>query len=158
MLEHISIHCINNYPCILGRLLYIIGGHGAGSLAPLWPCPWWHGPALTCSGPPSLDGVAAAAWTKFFLCIQSGITCHDSKFKFMNFKFISKKIFTMDLESCVKKVRSSMVKTVFESDASLRNYNEKTKEIRLDGCMHACVGLVRLCQVECPARGEVSMR
>ena len=31
-----------------------------------------------------------------------------------------------------------MVKTVFESDASLRNYNRKTKEIGL-GCMHACV-------------------
>ena len=31
-----------------------------------------------------------------------------------------------------------MVKTVFESDASLRNYNGKTKEIGL-GCMHACV-------------------
>ena len=30
-----------------------------------------------------------------------------------------------------------MVKTVFESDASLRNYNKKTKEIILDACMHA---------------------
>jgi hypothetical protein len=29
------------------------------------------------------------------------------------------------------------VKTVFELDASLRIYNEKTKEIRLDACMHA---------------------
>ena len=27
MLEHIFIHCINRYPCILGRLIYII---------------WWH--------------------------------------------------------------------------------------------------------------------
>ena len=50
-----------------------------------------------------------------------------------------------------------MVKTVFKSDASLRYYNGKTKEIGL-GCMHVCVSLVRLCEVECPARGEVSMR
>jgi hypothetical protein len=34
-----------------------------------------------------------------------------------------------------------MVKTVFESDASLRNYREKIKEIRMDACMHACVSL-----------------
>ena len=25
MLEHISIHCRNSYPCIVGRLLYIVG-------------------------------------------------------------------------------------------------------------------------------------
>ena len=56
-----------------------------------------------------------------------------------------------------KNVRSSMMKTVFESDASLRNYNEK-KEIRLDACMNACVNFVRLCQPERRARGEVSMR
>jgi len=31
-----------------------------------------------------------------------------------------------------------MVKTVFESDASLKNYNEKIEEIEL-GSMHACV-------------------
>ena len=37
-----------------------------------------------------------------------------------------------------KNVRCSMVKTVFESDALLRNYNRKTKEIGL-GCMHVCV-------------------
>ena len=35
-----------------------------------------------------------------------------------------------------KNVRSSMVKTVFELDASLRNYNGKTKEIGLS-CMRA---------------------
>jgi hypothetical protein len=29
-----------------------------------------------------------------------------------------------------------MVKTIFESDDSMRNYNEKTKEIRIDVCMH----------------------
>jgi len=40
------------------------------------------------------------------------------------------------------------MKTVFESDASLRNYNEKTKDIRLDACMDACVNFVRLCQLE----------
>ena len=57
-----------------------------------------------------------------------------------------------------KNVRSSTVKTVFELDASLRNYNEKTKEIGLDACMHACVSSIWLCQVERPAREEVSMR
>ena len=57
-----------------------------------------------------------------------------------------------------KNIMSSMVKTFFELDASLRNYNKKTKEIILDMCMHACVSSVRLCQVEHPAREEVSMR
>jgi len=56
-----------------------------------------------------------------------------------------------------KNIRSSMVKTVFESDASLRNYNEKMKEIILDACMHACVSSVRLCQVKRPYREEVSI-
>jgi hypothetical protein len=37
-----------------------------------------------------------------------------------------------------------MVKIVFESDVSLRNYREKTKEIKVDACMSACVSL---CQV-----------
>jgi hypothetical protein len=32
-----------------------------------------------------------------------------------------------------------MVKTVFESDASLSNYREKRDEIRVDACMSACV-------------------
>ena len=52
-----------------------------------------------------------------------------------------------------------MVKTVFESDASLKNYNKKNRRdwIGLYACMHTCVSLVRLCQVECLARGEVSM-
>ena len=50
------------------------------------------------------------------------------------------------------------MKAVFELDALLRNYNEKTKEIRLDACMHACVSSIRLCQVERPAREEVFMR
>ena len=54
-----------------------------------------------------------------------------------------------------KNARSSMMKTVFESDASLRNYNGKTKEIGLS-CMYACVR--QPCQVERLARGEVSMR
>jgi hypothetical protein len=44
-----------------------------------------------------------------------------------------------------KNVRSPIVKTVFESDTSLRNYHEKMKEIRMDACMHACVSL---CQVQ----------
>ena len=47
-----------------------------------------------------------------------------------------------------KNVRSSMVKAVFELDASLRNYNKKTKEIILDTCMDACVNFIRLCQLE----------
>ena len=37
-----------------------------------------------------------------------------------------------------KNVRTSMVKIVFELEASLKNYNEKMEEIGLD-CMHACV-------------------
>jgi len=37
-----------------------------------------------------------------------------------------------------KNARTSMVKTVFELEASLKNYNEKMEEIGL-GCMHACV-------------------
>jgi uncharacterized protein involved in tolerance to divalent cations len=40
-----------------------------------------------------------------------------------------------------KNGRSSMVKTVLESEASLRNYREKIEEIRMDGRMHACVSL-----------------
>jgi hypothetical protein len=31
------------------------------------------------------------------------------------------------------------VKTVLESEASLRNYREKMEEIRMDTSMHACV-------------------
>ena len=50
-----------------------------------------------------------------------------------------------------------MVKTVFELDTSLKNYNEKMKEIRLDTCMHARVSSIKLCQVERPAREKVSM-
>jgi hypothetical protein len=34
-----------------------------------------------------------------------------------------------------------MVKIVFESDASLRNYREKIEEIKVDACMSACVSL-----------------
>jgi hypothetical protein len=45
-----------------------------------------------------------------------------------------------------KNVRSSMVKTVLESEASLRNYREKIEEIRMDASMHACVSLVSACQ------------
>ena len=51
-----------------------------------------------------------------------------------------------------------MVKTIFELNASLRNYNENTKEIRLDACMHACVSFARLCQLEVLLAREVSMR
>jgi hypothetical protein len=32
-----------------------------------------------------------------------------------------------------------MVKIVFQSDASLRNYREKIEEIKVDACMSACV-------------------
>jgi len=34
---------------------------------------------------------------------------------------------------------SSIVKTVFKSDASSRNYREKMEVIRMDIHMHACV-------------------
>ena len=34
-----------------------------------------------------------------------------------------------------KNIRSSMVKTVFESDVLLRSYREKTEEIRVDASM-----------------------
>jgi hypothetical protein len=37
-----------------------------------------------------------------------------------------------------------MVKTVFESDVSLRNYREKTEEIKVDACMSAFVSYVSL--------------
>jgi hypothetical protein len=47
----------------------------------------------------------------------------------------------MDFESCKKNVMSLMVKTVFESDTSLRNYHEKMEEIRLGVCMSACVSM-----------------
>ena len=43
-----------------------------------------------------------------------------------------------------KNVRSSTVKTVFESNVSLRNYREKIEEIRVDAHMHACVSLRQL--------------
>ena len=56
-----------------------------------------------------------------------------------------------------KNVRSSTVKTVFESNASLKNYNAKMEEIEL-GCMHACVRQPCQCQVEGLAGGEVSTR
>jgi hypothetical protein len=63
MSKHIPIHCINSYPCILGRLLYIIGGRGASSLAPLLALPMveWSSPDL--QWPPTLDGVMATVWT-----------------------------------------------------------------------------------------------
>ena len=36
-----------------------------------------------------------------------------------------------------------MVKTISESDASLKNYNKKWKGWDWVACMHACVSLVR---------------
>jgi hypothetical protein len=62
--------------------------------------------------------------------------CHDLNFKFMNFNFFFKK-FHSGSWIVHKNVKSWMVKTVFKLDASLRNYNKKMKEIRLDACMHA---------------------
>jgi hypothetical protein len=45
-----------------------------------------------------------------------------------------------------KNIRSSMVKTVLESEASLRNYHEKMEDIRMDACcMHVSV-YVSACQ------------
>jgi hypothetical protein len=55
-------------------------------------------------------------------------------------------------------VRSLMVKIVFESDASLRNYREKIEEIKVDGCMSACVSLRQPVSGGRPARGKVFMR
>jgi hypothetical protein len=46
-----------------------------------------------------------------------------------------------------KNIRSSTVKTVFESDVSLRNYREKMEEIRVDVRMCACVSLRQLLSV-----------
>jgi hypothetical protein len=48
-----------------------------------------------------------------------------------------------------------MVKIVFESDASLRNYREKTKEIKVDAYMSACVSLRQPMSGGRPARGKV---
>ena len=53
------------------------------------------------------------------------------------------------------------MKTVFKSDASLRNYNKKQNKLDwMRACMHvsALSGCVRWCQVERIARGEVFMR
>jgi hypothetical protein len=50
---------------------------------------------------------------------------------------ILRNIFKMDLEMCKKNIRSSMVKTIFESDALLRNYHEKTRENYMR-CIPAC--------------------
>jgi hypothetical protein len=63
--------------------------------------------------------------------------------KIMNFKFLSK-IYSQWILNRVKNVRSSMVKTVFESDVSLRNCREKMEEIRVDARIQACVSC---CQV-----------
>jgi hypothetical protein len=42
-----------------------------------------------------------------------------------------------------------MVKTILESEASLRNYHEKMEEIRMDVCMCQFVSArVSLCQVQ----------
>jgi hypothetical protein len=48
-----------------------------------------------------------------------------------------------------KNVRSPMVKTVFESDASLMNYREKMEEIRMDRCMHVCMCQLVSARVRC---------
>jgi hypothetical protein len=44
--------------------------------------------------------------------------------------------------------RSSIVKNVFETKASLRNYQEKMDEIRMDASIHACVSLCQ-CMSAC---------
>jgi len=36
-----------------------------------------------------------------------------------------------------------MVKTIFEPDVSLRNYREKTEEIRVDARIQTCVSMCR---------------
>jgi hypothetical protein len=79
-----------------------------------------------------------ASW-QLILCIQSAITCHDSNFKFIIFfYFLNIHNWSWIVH---KNVRSPMVKTIFELDASSRNYRKKMKEIRMDGCMHACISL-----------------
>jgi hypothetical protein len=52
---------------------------------------------------------------------------HETWFKFMNFKKFQKYIQNGSW-NVHKNIRSSMVKTIFESDALLRNYRKKTKE------------------------------
>jgi hypothetical protein len=56
----------------------------------------------------------------------------------LNFKFFQKYIHNWSW-IVHKNVRSSMVKTVLQSETSLRNYREKIEEIRMDVSMHACV-------------------
>jgi hypothetical protein len=51
-----------------------------------------------------------------------------------------------------------MVKIVFESDASLRNYHEKIEEIKVDTCMSACVSLRQSVSGGWSAREKVFMR
>jgi hypothetical protein len=73
---------------------------------------------------------------KWFYASKMVITWHDSNFKFMNFKFFQKYIQNGSW-NVHKNVRSSMMKTIFESDASLRNYRRKTKENYM-GCIPTC--------------------
>jgi hypothetical protein len=51
-----------------------------------------------------------------------------------------------------------MVKIVFKSDASLRNYREKMKEIKVDACISACVSLRQPVSGGRLAHGKVFMR
>jgi hypothetical protein len=85
-----------------------------------------------------------------FLCSRSQDLFVDECIKFyliirkiMNFNFFSK-IYSQWILNCVKNVRSLMVKTVFESDVSLRNYREKVEKIKVEACMKACVSMCRL--------------
>jgi hypothetical protein len=50
-----------------------------------------------------------------------------------------------------------MVKIIFESDASLRNYREKAEEIKVDVCMSACVSLRHPVSSGRPTRKKVFM-
>jgi hypothetical protein len=67
------------------------------------------------------------AYLPVIICIQSAIMRHNSNFKFMNFKKVQKYIHNGSW-IVHKNVRGLMVKIVFESDTSLRNYHEKMEE------------------------------
>jgi hypothetical protein len=98
----------------------------------------------------STNNVYATSVPKTFIRILTGDYMHRIghhmtwfKFQIMNFKNFQKYIHNGSW-IVHKNIKSSMVKTVFESDASLSNYREKTDEIRVDACMSARVSMCQL--------------
>jgi len=67
-----------------------------------------------------------------------------------NYDFFSK-IYSQRILNRAKNIRSSTVKTVFESDVLLRNCREKREAIRVDARMQTCVSL-------CPDYREIFMQ